>query len=60
MTFMLLRAGLPNSIVVAALAAMPIVTMTLSPHRAPDAPVQSVQTTVATQSQPSGNRAVAD
>ena len=58
MTFTLLRAGLPNTIVAAALAAMPIVAMALSTaERAPHAPVQ---TSLAAVSQPLGDRATAD
>jgi hypothetical protein len=42
MTFALLRAGLPNSIVAIALATLPIVALALSPgQRAPQAPTQS-------------------
>ena len=53
MTFTLLRAGLPNSIVAAALAVVPIVAMALAPtQRAPHAPVQSVQTVDAAADQP--------
>jgi hypothetical protein len=48
MTFTLLRAGLPNTVVAAALAAMPIVAMALSTP--PPAP--HVQTSVAVASQP--------
>jgi hypothetical protein len=58
MTFTLLRAGLPNTIIAAALAAMPIVAIALSaPPRARPAPVQ---TSVAVASQPGGDRAIAD
>jgi hypothetical protein len=58
MTFTLLRAGLPNTVIAAALAAMPIVAIALStPQRAPHAPVQ---TSVAMDRQPRGERAVAD
>jgi hypothetical protein len=58
MTFTLLRAGLPNTIVAAALAAMPIVAIALSaPERAPRAPVQ---TNAAALSQPVGDRTLAD
>jgi hypothetical protein len=47
MTFALLRAGLPNSIVAIALAALPIVALALSPaQRAPHAPAQSVEVIV--------------
>jgi hypothetical protein len=47
MTFTLLRAGLPNSIVAIALAALPIVALALSPaQRAPHAPVQSADVMV--------------
>ena len=50
MTFTLLRAGLPNTIIAAALAAMPIVAAVLpTPQRAPHA---AVQTSVAVASQP--------
>ena len=63
MTFMLLRAGLPNSIVAAALAAIPIIAVALSPAQPTRHPsVQIIQTIVATDSQP-GTRpdhAVAD
>jgi hypothetical protein len=42
MTFALLRAGLPNSIVAAALAVLPIVVLALSPAQpAPHAKAQS-------------------
>ena len=48
MTFALLRAGLPNSIVAAALALVPIVAITLAPaQRAPDAAVRGVDLIVA-------------
>lgn len=58
MTFALLRAGLPNTMVAAALAAMPIVALALStPQRAAHAPVQ---TSVAVASQPGGDRAIVD
>ena len=58
MTFTLLRAGLPNTIVAAALAVMPIVALALStPQRASHAPVE---TSVAVANQPGGDRAVAD
>jgi hypothetical protein len=58
MTFTLLRAGLPNTIIAAALAAMPIVAIALStPPRGPHA---SVQTSVAVDSRPGGDRAIAD
>jgi len=44
MTFALLRAGLPNSMVAVALAVMPIVAMTLAPpERAPHASVAGGQ-----------------
>jgi hypothetical protein len=56
MTFTLLRAGLPNTVVAAALAAMPIVAILLAtPERA--APVAM---SVAMPSQPGGDRAIAD
>jgi hypothetical protein len=58
MTFTLLRAGLPNTVVAAALAAMPIVAIALStPQRASHAPVQ---TSVVVAGQPGGDRAIAD
>jgi hypothetical protein len=58
MTFTLLRAGLPNTIIAAALAAMPIVAIALSaPPHAPHVPVA---TSVAETSQPGGDRASAD
>jgi hypothetical protein len=58
MTFTLIRAGLPNTIIAAALAAMPIVAIALSaPPRAPQVPVA---TSVAETSQPGGVRASAD
>jgi hypothetical protein len=58
MTFTLLRAGLPNTVVAAALAAMPIVAIALStPQRTPHA---SAPTSVALASQPGGDRATAD
>jgi hypothetical protein len=58
MTFTLLRAGLPNTIVAAALAAMPIVAiLRATPERAPHAPVQ---TSVAAASQPDADRAITD
>ncbi len=58
MTFTLLRAGLPNTIIAAALAAMPIVAIALSaPPPASHAPVA---TSVAETSQPGGVRASAD
>lgn len=58
MTFTLLRAGLPNTIIAAALAAMPIVAIALStPQRAPHAPVA---TSVAVASQSGGDHAIAD
>jgi hypothetical protein len=55
MTFTLLRAGLPNTIIAAALAALPIVAIALS---AP--PHVPVATSVAETSQPGGDRAGAD
>jgi hypothetical protein len=61
MTFALLRAGLPNSIVAIALAALPIVALTLSPaSRAPHAAVQSVEVIVVAGSEPAtgGDQAV--
>jgi hypothetical protein len=61
MTFALLRAGLPNSMVAAALAFVPIVAMALAPvQRA--APVQGVDVIAATgsQSAASGDQAVSD
>lgn len=61
MTFALLRAGLPNSIVAIALAALPIVALALSPaQRAPHAPAQSVEVIVVAGSEPatSGDQAV--
>ena len=63
MTFALLRAGLPNSIVAAALALVPIVAITLAPaQRAPDAPVRGVDLIVAAGSVmgTSGEQAVAN
>jgi hypothetical protein len=63
MTFALLRAGLPNSIVAAALAALPIVALALSPpQHAPQASAQSVEVIVAAGSEPAtnGDRAVPD
>jgi hypothetical protein len=58
MTFTLLRAGLPNTVIAAALAAVPIVAMALStPQRPSHAPVQK---SVAVANQPGGDRAVAD
>ena len=61
MTFALLRAGLPNSIVAVALAILPIVALALSPaQRTPRAPVQSVEVIVVAESQSdmSGDQAV--
>ena len=61
MTFALLRAGLPNSIVAIALAILPIVALTLSPaQRTPHAPVQSAEAIVvaASQSAMSGDQTV--
>lgn len=47
MTFTLLRAGLPNTIVAIALAMLPVVALALSPaQHAPPAPVQSVEVMV--------------
>jgi hypothetical protein len=63
MTFALLRAGLPNSIVAIALAVLPIVALALSPaQRAPHAPVLSVDVIVAAGAGPaaSGDQAVPD
>ncbi len=51
MTFTLLRAGLPNSIVAAALAAMPVVAIALTTPSAPQAPVHGVNMVVVTDGQ---------
>jgi hypothetical protein len=54
MTFALLRAGLPNSIVAIALAALPIVALALSPaQRAPHAPARSAELIVVAGDEPS-------
>jgi hypothetical protein len=61
MTFVLLRAGLPNSMVAIALAVLPIVALALSPaQRAPHAPAQSVEAIVVAGSEPaaSGDQSV--
>ncbi len=61
MTFALLRAGLPNSIVAVALAALPIVALALSPaQRAPHAPIQNAEMIAVAASHPgaSGDQAV--
>lgn len=55
MTFTLLRAGLPNTIVAAALAAMPILALA-TPHPTPRAPVEA---SVTVASQP-GEHIIAD
>ena len=63
MTFALIRAGLPNSIVVLALAALPIVALALppAPHRTLT-PIQSADVTALAAGQPAarGDRAVPD
>ena len=47
MTFALLRAGLPNTVVAIALAMLPVVTLALSPARhAPPAPAQPIEPAV--------------
>jgi hypothetical protein len=58
MTFALVRAGLPNSIVALALAALPIVALALPP--AQRAPVRSADVIVVAASQPAtgGDQAV--
>ena len=54
MTFALLRAGLPNSIVAIALAVLPIVALALSPPQsALHAPAQSAELIVVAGSEPS-------
>ena len=61
MTFALLRAGLPNSMVVLALGVMPIVAMTLAPaERAPHASAAGAQMVMTAGSEPgaSGDQAV--
>ena len=63
MTFVLLRAGLPNSIVAAALALVPIVAIALTPaQRAPDAPAHGVDMIIAAGSTAgtSGDQAVSN
>ena len=63
MTFVLLRAGLPNSIVAAALALVPIVAIALTPTpRAADAPVRGVDMIIAAGSTAgtSGDQAVSN
>jgi hypothetical protein len=58
MTFTLLRAGLPNSIIAAALAVTPIVALALSPtQHTPHAAVQSEMIVAAATN---GNHAVSD
>jgi predicted cobalt transporter CbtA len=61
MTFALVRAGLPNTIVAIALAIVPLVALALSPaqHASP-APVQSAEVMVVAAAEPaaSGNHAV--
>ena len=52
MTFTLLRAGLPNSIVAAALAAMPVVAIALT---TPPAPVHGGHMAVVSDGQPGAN-----
>jgi hypothetical protein len=52
MTFTLLRAGLPNSIVAAALAAVPVVAIALT---TPHAPVPGVHMVVVSDGQPGAN-----
>jgi hypothetical protein len=59
MTFILLRAGLPNSIVAIALAALPIVALALSPaQRAPHASVQSADVVAGSEAGSSSDQAV--
>ncbi len=58
MMFTLLRAGLPNTIVVAALAAMPIVAVALSPSARP--PQATAQASVAAADVPGDDHADAD
>jgi hypothetical protein len=59
MTFALLRAGLPNSVVAAALAFVPLMAIALAPvQRA--APVQDAVVAAGSQSGASGDQAVAD
>ena len=63
MTFVLLRAGLPNSIVAAALALVPIVAIALTPTpRVADAPVRGVDMIIAAGSTAgtSGDQAVSN
>jgi hypothetical protein len=58
MTFTLLRAGLPNMVVAAALAALPIVAIALPMSgRTPHA---SVPASVAVANHPGGDRVIAD
>ena len=56
MTFTLLRVGLPNTIVAAALAALPILALA-TPDPTPRAPVE---TSVNVAGQPVGERTIAD
>jgi len=56
MTFTLLRAGLPNTIVAVALAAMPILALA-TPDPTPRAPLEA---SVAVASQPVGEHTIAD